>query len=281
MAAGGTRHAALARARRHSRTVRRLRWILPTVSLLLVVSFWGSALLGGLLRGAGLGFAGLELASLIDGELVIAEPDISGTVNGRRFEVTAARAVQDVSRQDEVRFENPVAVLDGPQGRIDVTAGNALYGIEAETLALDGGVDVRTVRGQTARLENAEVDLASGSLVSDQPVVLDGPQGRIEALGVRIDDSGARVLFTGRVRARFTPSDAGRSEANAAGRTERAPDDADPVADLPVPTSGGDAAASNDLGIEDLIENGLRTDADLPPALREAIDAPTSPRTGD
>ena len=200
------RAAALVRARRHSRLVRRLRWMLPALSLVLFVSFWGSALLGTLLRGTGIGFGGIDLAALVDGELVMAEPDISGTINGRRFEVTADRAIQDVTRQDQVRFESPTAVLDGPQGRIDLTAGNALYGVESETLALDGGVDVRTVRGQTARLQDAKVDLAAGSLVSTSPVTLDGPQGRIEALGIQIDDSGARVLFTGRVRARFTPS---------------------------------------------------------------------------
>ena len=214
------RAAALAKARRHSRLVRRLRWMLPALSLVLVVSFWGSAFIGTLLRGTGLGFGGIDLAALVDGELVMAEPDISGTINGRRFEVTAARAVQDVTRQDQVRFESPTAVLDGPQGRIDLTAGNALYGIEAETLALDGGVDVRTVRGQTARLENAQVDLAAGSLVSTSPVTLDSPQGRIEALGIQIDDSGARVLFTGRVRARFTPS----GGADGAASSSSAPD---------------------------------------------------------
>ena len=49
------RAAALVRARRHSRLVRRLRWILPTLSLVLVVSFWASAFLGTLLRGTGIG----------------------------------------------------------------------------------------------------------------------------------------------------------------------------------------------------------------------------------
>ncbi len=201
------RAATLARARRHSRRVRRLRWVLPLLSIVLLVSFWGSASINALLRGANLGFGALDLTALVDGELVMAEPDISGTINGRRFEVTAARAVQDVTRQDEVRFENPVAVLDGPQGRIDVTAGAALYAIDGETLALSGGVDVVTARGQTARLEDARVDLATGNLVSSSPVTLDAPQGRIEALGVEIEDSGKRVLFTGRVRARFSPSD--------------------------------------------------------------------------
>ncbi len=201
------RSATLARARRHSRRVRRLRWALPLLSVVLLVSFWGSASVNALLRGANLGFGALDLTALVDGELVMAEPDISGTINGRRFEVTAARAVQDVTRQDEVRFEGPVAVLDGPQGRIDVTAGAALYAIDGETLALSGGVDVVTARGQTARLEDARVDLATGNLVSSSPVTLEAPQGRIEALGVEIEDSGKRVLFTGRVRARFSPSD--------------------------------------------------------------------------
>lgn len=198
--------ASLAHARRHSRRVKRLRRLLPVVGVGLLVSFGGSAFVSAALRGAGLDVGTLDLASLVGGELVMAEPNISGTAGGRRFEVVAERAVQNVSDRDTVRFEDATARVETADGDVTIVSTQALYGIAAETLALTGGIDVTTERDQTARLTSADVDLRTGRVTSEEPVEVTGPQGRITAERLVIEDSGVYVRFEGRVKARFTPA---------------------------------------------------------------------------
>lgn len=198
--------AELSRVRRHTRRVRKLRIVLPTIGIVLLVSFGASAFVTAALRAAGLDMGTLDLASLVGGELVMAEPNISGTANGQRFEVVADRAVQNVADRDTVRFETATARVDTDDGPVNITSAHALYGIRTERLALSGGVEVVTSRDQRARLASAEVDLRTGRVVSEEAVEIDMPQGTIVSDRLVIEDSGAYVRFEGRVKAHFTPA---------------------------------------------------------------------------
>lgn len=193
---------ARAAAEGHSRLVRNLRIILPTIALLIVAGLVGATFLPSLL-GPGLDIGSVGVSS--EG-LVMAKPRLSGRDGERSYEVTADRAVQSLSNPKLVELEGIVAQISLPRGNwVRLNAKRGLYDSEAETLKLTEGITVASRDGEDAVLESADVDLKTGAATSSSPLEIRGPRGIIRAGGASVADPGGAIVFNNGVSLTVEP----------------------------------------------------------------------------
>lgn len=208
------RDRARAASERHSRRVKLFKWLLPLIgvgvalvifAMIAVVSF----------------LPNIKVSSALitkDG-LTMVEPRLSGRANSKTYDVTAARAVQNLKDPKVVRF---VEV----EGRIEMAAPNwakllareGVYDANTEKLRLEKGVSIDTTDGYKIRLDHANADLRNGMLSTDGPVALTGPNLSIDAVGAEVLDNGAVLILKSAVRVTMIPKSANptASEVNAA-----------------------------------------------------------------
>ena len=191
-------------ARRHSGRVAFLRRLVPVIGVVLFLGVAGWITFERVLGGLPLGLAGLALTG--DG-FVMDSPTLSGSdASGRTYTVSAARAVQSIVNPGDVRLEDIVAKVeleDGTEATFTATAGE--YNIRTEQLRLFDGLFIETSNGDTAELNEIEVDLKTGVARADEPVGLNSDVGTIRADRLRIKESGQTVRFEGNVRMTIRP----------------------------------------------------------------------------
>jgi lipopolysaccharide export system protein LptC len=189
-------------ADRHSRRVRRLKILLPTAAIVIVLGIVAVAWVQSRLQGA------LDVKNVLfskDG-LTMVEPHLSGHAKGRAYDVSAQRAFQNI--------QNPKIIgLEGIDGRIEMADGSwtkiesvrGRYDGTREWLTLDGSVTVTTSNGWRAESEHAETDLSNGHITTRSAVRISGRTGRIDADGIDVSDGGHHIRFTGNVRMLLLP----------------------------------------------------------------------------
>jgi lipopolysaccharide export system protein LptC len=192
------------RAERHSRRVRRLRYILPGLAILGVVIFWGTAR-----------FIPGDMESLVESSgidvktnsVVMQAPHIAGFEGTRRsYEVKAASAVQGLADPKVVTF-NTIEGRFGldDDGEAQVAAPSGIYDGNTNTLKLTEGIQLTTTDGYAARLTDAAIDLEAGSLISDRPLELKSAEGSLKAGAIEVQDRGKRVVFKDGVSVTYLP----------------------------------------------------------------------------
>ncbi len=213
--ASAQRHAeARAAADRHSRRVRTFKIVLPTLGLAAVV------LIGGYAWVKMHFLPGFDVRNVLFTKegLTMVEPRLSGRAEGRTYDVSAAKAFQNI--------ENPKIIrLEGIDGRLEMAGGNSakidaangLYDGTKETLRLDGSVTVATSSGWRASGEAADIDLTVGSIRAPKGVRISGPTATIESDTLDLTDSGHHAVFVGNVRMTIQPG-AGAPDATPATR---------------------------------------------------------------
>jgi lipopolysaccharide export system protein LptC len=90
-----------------------------------------------------------------------------------------------------------------------LTASSGVYRREAQTLRLEGPVNVFSDDGFKFDAESADIDLASGTVESDRPVRGQGPLGLLNANTFRAVGEGRRLFFTGAVKLVVLPGGGG------------------------------------------------------------------------
>jgi lipopolysaccharide export system protein LptC len=214
----GARAEAFSRAERHSRRVRRLKVLLPTLAVLMAAGFISYSFL------ATPGSAAIETGAvaMAEGKLVMDSPKLEGfTGDGRPYSVSALRATQDFDRQDIINLDGIDAKMPVEQAnwaRVEATSGT--YDRMANTLNVPTDILVTTTDGLVAKLKSAFLDINNGSLKSTTPVDIQSHGSRITADSMSVLDSGRRVIFETRVRvhidlAQLKAAEAARGEANA------------------------------------------------------------------
>ncbi|MEM9733517.1 MAG: LPS export ABC transporter periplasmic protein LptC [Pseudomonadota bacterium] len=189
-------------ARRHSGLVKTLKFVLPTCAFLIVGTFGTMSALNFVPGIENIeGTLGLE-----NGQLVMDKPKMAGfDKNERAYEVQAQRAIQDLSKPGIVELESIDATLPlGATGFADVEAGAGTYDTKNEWLSLRDNVAVQGARGMNISLEEANIDMKSGVLVSSKPVTVDSDDGTVTADSVTVFDEGKRILFKNRVKMTIT-----------------------------------------------------------------------------
>jgi len=150
---------------------------------------------------------GVEAARLTQDGIVMDRPHITGTsAKGQRFEVRAAKAWGNPDNAKLINFEAieaEVGLKEG--GEAVVTAREGLYDSERETLTIAGDVRVRSTSGYGVEASRAFVDFRSGSLRTEEPLLLQTGEARIEASGAVVDGAERAAEFMGRVRMTITP----------------------------------------------------------------------------
>lgn len=160
--------------------VRVLKWAFPILGVLLVGSVF-------LLSNAN---KLSKLADVIDGPLAeiavgqrITNPNFSGvTKSGDAFSIVAEWALPDGPSPTKVELSKPRTTINFQDGRtMRTTAGLGALDIRTSEATLTDGVKLLTTDGYTATSTSVEINLETGNLYSEGPVVAEGPLGSIEA----------------------------------------------------------------------------------------------------
>lgn len=186
------------RARRHSRVVRVLRWLLPVSTIAGLGLFAGVGAITSAFPDISIGPLQLQGTSL-----VMNSPRLTGFDRQRRpYEIVADRARQDIRTPKIVDLETVRIRMDlAANGWMRVTSQSGTYDGDAQTFRGVGTVRVTSSMGYELDLEEALVHIRERTLVSDKPVQARQRENRIDAERMRVSEGGEVIVFEGNVRA--------------------------------------------------------------------------------
>lgn len=187
-------------AKRHSRFVRVLRIGLPLGVVLsgavtIAVMTWLDPLR--VLANLPVSSEGLVVSG---SKITMQQPRLTGfTKDSRPYSVTARSAAQDIANPDKIELRDIRATMTArDRSNIDVAATEGFYDGKTEILTLRNNVVVTTPT-YVVRLQQAVVGVKTGDVVSDQPVEVTMPQGKINANRLEVENSGEVLRFDGGV----------------------------------------------------------------------------------
>jgi lipopolysaccharide export system protein LptC len=186
----------------HSRVVRRLRWLLPAAAFVIIAGFAGAMVAPSLLPGIDLGDVGVSTEGL-----VMANPKLSGHDGDRSYDITAARAVQSLTNPKLIELDGIDARITLPNGGwVVLKAIRGQYDSEVERLKLSEGITLESSDGEEASFTTADIDLKTGLVVSDSPLTIDGPRGKISAGSAEASGDGTGIVFKDGVKLTLDPA---------------------------------------------------------------------------
>lgn len=197
----------LRRARRHSAQVRLLRKGIPTGAALALTIVVLAAWLKPLSAIPELPISADSL--VVSGTKITMEaPKLTGfTRDNRPYKVTAEAAAQDLT--------NPTILeLSGIKGRIemqskatvDVTSVAGLYDTKSELLTLSQYIHIVSSEGYEGFLTEATIDVRQSLMVSEKPVEVLLPSGKLNANRMEIAENGALLRFDGGITLVLKPT---------------------------------------------------------------------------
>lgn len=198
------RDKAFARAKQHSRRVNLLKVALPLAAAAIAIGFVAYSYV------VTPGSVSINVAesAISNGRLVMASPKLEGfTQDNRPYSMSATRAFQDLNDMGLIELEQISARLPFDGDNIAVlTAPGGLYNRDRNTLDLKGDLEIKTQDGMSARLKSAFVDIATGSVQTDQPVDIQMKGTSVQADSLRVEQNGKILVFDKRVRMVVDPS---------------------------------------------------------------------------
>jgi lipopolysaccharide export system protein LptC len=194
------RQAAFRAARRHTLLVGFLRKAIPVVAVGSVLALIVTPFLNPMSK---LASVSLGAVGISNGKVRMETPRLSGyRKDNRPYEVTADNALQDIRNPTQVELVALVAKLQMErEGLVTVNAKTGLFDTQKEKLRLVDNVEIKTETGYTASMRSADVDFKGGTVVSKEPVKVALGTTTIDADSLDVKDSGALIVFQGRVRA--------------------------------------------------------------------------------
>ena len=188
-------------AARHSRIVRALRIAVPaavvlSMATIIVVSVYNPFRM--LLPKLPLEMDNLVVSGT---KITMESPHMSGyTPDQRPYEVWAKTATQDVTDPDHVDLKTLRAkVLMEDQSTVTLDALNGLMDTKQQLLDLHKDIYLQTSTGYEAWLSQAFVDMAKGTVNSDEHVDVKWADGTVSSDRLRITGGGEVVRFEGHV----------------------------------------------------------------------------------
>ena len=223
------------KAHRHSRHVRFLKFALPTIAVASVAGFFLTMRFADLTGAAVIGLAGLNVEKK---SLVMDAPHMSGYDAARHpYEVKAIRALQDLVNPKVVTLDTVDAhFATDDDSTLRLKARTGVFDGTKNTLALKDGITIESSDGYVAALQDAQIDIGKGNIVSRKPVEIHSSDGWLKANGVQIVNRGARVKFVNGVSLSFMPPP---SNDTAAGKPAAEKASAKPDADTLDAKAGG------------------------------------------
>lgn len=192
--------ARFAAAARHSRLVRVLRVLVPTVVALAMAAIVGISIFNP--------FRLLTKLPLDIGNLVVSgtkvtmeSPHLSGFSSDQRpYEMWAKAATQDLTVPNRVELNALRAkVMMEDRTTVTMDALIGLYDTKLQVLDLNQKIFLQSSTGYEARLSQARVDMANSTITSEEPVNVKLLNGTLTADKLKIIEKGDIVRFEGRV----------------------------------------------------------------------------------
>lgn len=189
-------------AERHSRRVRRLKVILPSVVGVILLVIGAMVVVSTYAPGIDLGALRLGTEGI-----VMADPRLSGhDASGRSYEVTADRAVQSLANPKQITLDRIGARVELGDGSWAVfKAVRGVFDGEREHLTLSERITIDSSLGYKAKLDGAEVDLRGGVVTSDKPFELVSERGSIKAGRLEVHEDGRTIVFGGGIEMTLNP----------------------------------------------------------------------------
>jgi lipopolysaccharide export system protein LptC len=147
--------------------------------------------------------------------ITMESPHLAGfTPDQRPYELWAKTATQDVTKPTHVELKElraKVQMEDKSGLTMDATSG--LFDTKSQVLNLTDHIFLQSSTGYEARLTQARVDMANGTVTSDQPVAVKLLNGTLDAQRLEITENGELVRFDGGVSMVLVLDEAAKSGA--------------------------------------------------------------------
>ena len=168
-------------------------------------------------------------------KITMESPHMSGfTPDQRPYELWAKTATQDITDPDHVDLNDLRAkVLMEDQSTLLLDARTGRFDNKQQQLDLHKDIFLRTSTGYEARLNSAFVDMAKGTVSSDEHVDVKLTNGTLTADRLRITEGGDVIRFEGNVVMHLDKLD-DPAAAACAGRAARAAAARSPRTNLPI-----------------------------------------------
>ena len=185
---------------RYSKFVGLMKVLLPAGAAVLTVMVVAWPYLSGQDEGVPISFADVE--PIGSATPLMSNARYFGTdENERPFSVTADTVTQAAEDEDTIHFTAPKADMLLDSGAwVALTADRGTLHRAANTMELDGGVNIFSDEGYEFRTERAEIDIDANTAWGDQPIEGHGPLGILNADTFRLDNATGLLLFEGSVR---------------------------------------------------------------------------------
>ncbi len=130
-------------------------------------------------------------------KITMQQPRIAGfTRDGRRYDVTARAAAQDLTKTDTVELQDIRAKVElQDESVVEITAREGVFENKADRLVLRRDIVVTSTSGYEAHLDEAVVDVRGGNVVSEKPVEILMNNGKLNANRLETVESGSIVRF--------------------------------------------------------------------------------------
>lgn len=197
-----------ARADRHSRRVRLLRWAIPIIVVVSLLVIAAASIFNPfrLLLPGPLSIDGLAVSGT---KITMSSPHLAGfTPDQRPYDLQAKTATQDVTDPNHVDlYQLRAKVQMEDKSHVTMDGLNGRFDTKSQILDLKDNIFLQSSTGYEARLTQAQVDIAKGTVSSDQPVDVKLLNGTLKANRLRITDNGALVVFDAGVSMLLIPEE--------------------------------------------------------------------------
>lgn len=189
-------------AQRHTKRVKWLKWSLPLLAIVIIVSF-----VGWVIRQKPLPVpvsVAKETTVLGQDRLIMQNPHLKGYSGKRAYEVNAEQAIQEVKAPDIVELEKISAkITDEEEQWANVTAKTGLFDQSAQTLDLDGDVRVTSSLGYSLETASVAIQMEEGAMQTKSAVNIYSKDVALSADRLDVINSGEVFQFTGNVALRI------------------------------------------------------------------------------
>lgn len=127
----------------------------------------------------------------------------SGTTeNGVEFSINADRAVESADEKGLVVLYEPDGFVSSESdGRTNLSSNSALYYATERRLDMSGNVNIyQAKQNLTLKSEEIVALIGKGEMLSNKPVILEGPDIFLTSQGMHATDNGEVIKFTGKSR---------------------------------------------------------------------------------
>lgn len=117
------------------------------------------------------------------------------------YTITADRAVQSKDNENQVMLEKPLAdILLNDGAWIALKANRGVFYQDTQELLLEEQVELFHDLGYRLKTQALHIDVGKQTAWSDKTVEARGPEGALDAAGLKVDSQAGHLVFTGPAR---------------------------------------------------------------------------------